>query len=75
MPFKRDAGVTHIYQSASSGMVVVVAMEEGNLRPRLQLLVEVEGSTRWWLFYWLPFGRRVLLSSIHTTVDPYIAYI
>jgi hypothetical protein len=57
LPFKRDAGVAHIYQSASSGTVIEVAMEEGNLRPRLQLLVEVEGSNRWWLIYWLPFGR------------------
>jgi hypothetical protein len=64
LQFKRDAGVAHIYQSASSGTVIEVAMEEGNLRPRLQLLVEVEGSNRWWLIYWLPFGRQVLLSSI-----------
>jgi hypothetical protein len=29
----------------SSGMVVEVAIEEGNLRPRLQLLVKVKGRT------------------------------
>jgi hypothetical protein len=76
LPFKIDAGVADIYQPASSGTVVEVAMEEGSLRPRLILLVEVEGRTRWWfIYYWRPFGGRVLLSSVATTLDPYIAYI
>jgi hypothetical protein len=46
LPFKRDARVADIYQPASSGSVIEVAMEEGNPSPRLQLLVKVKGRTR-----------------------------
>jgi hypothetical protein len=52
LSFKKYAGVADTYQSISSGTVVEVAMEEEFLRPRLQLLVEVEGRTHWWLIYW-----------------------
>jgi hypothetical protein len=39
-----DAG---LYRAASSGTVIEMAIEEGNPRTRLQLLVEIEGSFRW----------------------------
>jgi hypothetical protein len=59
MTFKKYAGVTGIYQATSMGVIVDVAMEEGDSRPRLQLLVEVEGNNRFWMIYWWPSGVRV----------------
>jgi hypothetical protein len=47
LAFKRDDGVAEIYQAVTLGTVIEVAMEEGSPRPRLQLLVEVDGRSRW----------------------------
>lgn len=51
LAFKRDNGVAEIYQAVSSGTVIEVGMEEGSPRPRLQLLIEVDGRSCWWLIY------------------------
>ena len=64
LSFRKFDGDASIYLAASSGVVVDVAMEDGNPRPILQLLVEIEGESRWWLIYWRTAGTRVLLASI-----------
>jgi hypothetical protein len=75
LTFRRYEGDAGIYRAASSGTVVEVAMEVGNPRSRFQLLVEVEGADRWWLIYWVSLEGRVLLVSIRTPSDPYVAVI
>jgi hypothetical protein len=71
LSFKKFEGDASIYLAAGSGVVVDVAIEDGNPKPKLQLLVEIEGESRWWLIYWRTAGTRVLLASIRTSVDPY----
>ncbi len=71
LSFRKFDGDASIYLAASSGVVVDVAMEDGNPRPILQLLVEIEGESRWWLIYWWTAVTRVLLASVRTSVDPY----
>ncbi len=70
LTFRQIEGRADIYLAASSGTVVEVAIEEGFTRPRLQMLVENEGVTQWWLIYWWSLGGRVLVATIHTTLDP-----
>ncbi len=71
LAFKRVEGVADIYLAASNGVVVNVGIKEGDPSPRLQLLVEVEGNSRWWLIYLRPDGDRLLLVTVRTSVDPY----
>jgi hypothetical protein len=57
------------------GNVVEIATEEETYRPRLQMLVTDEGEDRFWLIYCLTSGVRVLLSTIRTSVTPYIVVV
>jgi hypothetical protein len=75
LSFRHYEGDAGIYRAASGGTVVEVAMEVGNPLSRIQLLVEVEGADRWWLIYWVALEGRVLLVSIQTPSDPYVAVI
>jgi hypothetical protein len=71
LSFRKFEGDASIYLAASSGEVIDVAIEDGNPSPKLQLLVEIEDDSRWWLIYWWTAGTRVLLTSVRTSVDPY----
>ncbi len=75
LAFKRAEGVADIYLAASNGVVVDVGIEEGDPSPSLQLLVKVEGNSRWWLIYLRPDGDQLLLVTVRTLVDPYTAVV
>jgi hypothetical protein len=73
--FQREEVDGNLYQTTGFGNVVEVAMEEETYRPRLQLLVADEGEDRFWLIYCLTSGIQVLLSTVCTSVAPYIVVV
>jgi hypothetical protein len=75
LSFRRIEGIISIYQDAVSESIVAVATGEGNAKHLLQLIVAVEGGFRWWSIYWRRYGRRILLASVQTRLDPFVAYI
>jgi hypothetical protein len=75
LSFRRIEGIVSIYQDAISESIVAVATGEGTARHLLQLIVAVKGGYRWWSIYWRRSGRRILLASVQTRLDPFVAYI
>ena len=75
LAFRRVEGVVGIYQNFVSESILAVALGEGNARHLLQLIVSVEEGYRWWSIYWRRFGGRVLLASVRTRIDPFVAYV
>jgi hypothetical protein len=75
LSFRRIKGIISIYQDAVSESIVAVATGKGNARHLLQLIVAVEGGFCWWSIYWQRYGRRILLASVQTHLDPFVAYI
>ena len=73
--FQREVVDGALYSTTGFGNVVELATEDETYRPRLQMLVTDEGEDRFWLIYCLTSGVRVLLSTIRTSVTPYIVVV
>ena len=75
LSFRRIEGIVSIYRDVVSESIVAVATGESNARHLLQLIVAVEEGNRWWSIYWRRSRRRILLASVQTRFDPFVAYI
>ena len=73
--FKREEEADNINQAPEMRTVVEMAVEDGNLWPRLQLLMEEERNRCLWLIYWNVRGGRVLLASVRTSLEPFMVVI
>ena len=75
LTFKRCEVLTRIYGGATAGIIVEVAIERNSSQAQLQMFVRNRDVGREWVICWRVDGRRLLLVTVRTTVDPYVVVV
>jgi hypothetical protein len=75
LAFKRCEVLTRIYSGATAGIIVEVAIERNSSQAQLQMFVRNRDVGREWVICWRADGRRLLLTTVRTMVDPYVVVV
>ena len=75
LAFKRCEVLTRIYSGATAGIIVEVAIERNSSQAQLQMFVRNRDVGREWVICWRADWRRLLLATVHTTVEPYVVVV
>jgi hypothetical protein len=75
LAFKRCEILTRIYSGVTAGVIDEVAIERDSSQAQLQMFIRKLDVGREWVICWRVDGRRLLLVTVRTTVDPYVVVV